>query len=339
MLPIVAALSRRATASPSSDALLADWIARSTAAGVTFKTDFSGANDFVLATTNGGHVFGGNDDPTIWARVVKDTTDGLTNGCCLRIDTPAAVGTNSADWMFPFDSSWTSNSQRWPLDTDLWMQFRFKIPSSRLVLSNCGGNQRGWKWMNIACYSKTNTDSQSYSNVTAEIVLQDTDQLGLPQAYHQDGNSFPPFSANQGGSPTKQSGIDRGAGFSGGNRYCYTPGTPACFFWPTDEWITFQLRIKIHQYGGDPVTAIGTTGNEFDLWVARRGDSSWLQLELERGFVLGDLGSTALAAGFTGLNGGHLLTYESQRINSTVDTYHKYDQLIVSTNQPAIPVG
>lgn len=325
-----AASSRARRVAPSGLTLAQDWINRSTAAGVTFACDFSGPNDFTLASTNGGtgRVFAPGMDSTALSYVVKDTTDGLTNGCCLRIDTPASVGANGASWMFPFNSTWSANSQSFG-SSEFYIQFRFKIPSSRLTLTNCGGNQRGWKWMNIAQYSPTDTQSQSFSNTAAEVVLQDTDQRGLPQAYHQDGSSFPPFQGNAGGQITLQTAIDRGAGFSGGDRYCHYPdGTPACEFWPTDEWVTFMVRLRIQTYSG-------STGNEFDLFYARRGATQWTQLFNDRAFTLGSPNSSG--GGFTGLNGGHFLTYETNRINSTEDTHHKYDQVIVSTQEIAIP--
>lgn len=316
--------------SPSaSPSLLADWNARKNAAGVTFATDFSGAGDFVLASTNGGHIFAPGMNPTLLANVTKDTTEGLTNGCCLRITTPAAMGTNGASYMYPLNAAWTSNSQSFGLNTEWFISFRFKIPASRLVLTNCGGNQRGWKWMNLAQYSPTNTSAQSFSNTTAEIVMQDTNALGIPQMYHQDGASFPPFQGFAGGQITLQPAIDKGSGFSGGNRYCQYPGgTPACMYFPTDEWVTFKIRYKIGTYNG-------STGNEMDMWMARWQDSSWTQLFAERNFTLGDPNSSG--GGFTGLNGGHLLNYETNRINSTVDTYVLYDQLIVSTQDIALP--
>lgn len=329
VLPAAIATPRR-TRAVAGNALLADWIARSTAPGVTFASDFSGPNDFVLASTNGGHVFAPGMNEAVLSRVVKDTTDGLTNGCCLRIDTPAAAGANGASWMFPFNSAWTQNSDSFGA-SEFWIQFRFKIPASRLTLSNCGGNQRGWKWMNIAQYSPTSTSSQSFSNTAAEVVLQDTNQLGLPQAYHQDGSSFPPFQGSAGGQITLQTAVDRGASFSGGDRYCHYPsGTAGCYFFPTDEWVAFMVRLKVPSYAG-------SAGNEFDLLFARRGATSWTQLFNDRDFTLGSPNSSG--GGFTGLNGGHFLTYETNRVNSTDDTWHRYDQVIVSTQEIALPIA
>jgi hypothetical protein len=323
-------ISLVAASSGSAAALLADWNRRRNWSGITFQSDFSGPSDFVLASTNGGHVFGGNMDPNILARVVKDVTDGLTNGCCLRIDTPANVGANSAAWMFPLNSTWTLNSQGFPLGTDIYIQFRFKIPASRLTLSNTGGNQLGWKWANFAQYSPEDTDSQSFSNTNCEIVLQDSDQLGIPQAYHQTGVNFQPFDTATGGNTSKQSGIDKGADFSSGNRYCWAVGgvpTAACIPFPTDEWMTFMLRIR-------DVTFNGSAGNEFDLWFARFNDVVWTHLLKERNYTLGDPNSSG--GGFTRRNGGHFLTYETNRISGAA-TNQKYDQPLVGTTYIPLP--
>lgn len=313
-------------------ALLADWQARGTEGtnGVTFACDFSGASDFVTAATNGGHVFAGGMSPAILARVVKDTSDGLTNGCCLRIDTPADAGANTAAWMFPFARNYTSNASN--IGNEFYIQFRFKIPASRLSLSNCGGLQRGWKWMNIAQYSITDTDSQSFSNTQAEHVLQDTNQRGFPQAYHNPG--FEPFQGFAGGQITLQTAIDRGLPNTGGDRYCHYPdGTAACEDFVTDEWVTFMVRIKVATYSG-------STGNEFDLWYARRYATSWTQLFNDRNYAIGSPNSSG--GGFTHINGGHFLTYETNRVataTGNVATHHKYDQVIVSTQPIALPAA
>lgn len=311
--------------------LAADWAARSTAPGVTFFTDFSGANDFVTASTNGGHVYAGGMNPAILARVVKDTTDGLTNGCCLRIDTPADAGANSAAWMFPFSRSYTDNASN--IGNDIYIQFRFKIPASRLHLSNCGGNQLGWKLINVAQYSVVDTDSQSFSNTTAEHVLQDTNQRGFLQAYHRDsGGSFPPFEGFAGGQITLQTAIDRGSGVSGGDRYCHYPnGTAACEYWPTDEWVTIQMHIHTETFNG-------SSGNLFEVWYARRGATQWLKLFDDANYSLGSPNSNG--GGFTHINGGHLLTFETNRVATStgnVATFHKYDQLIVGTQMIPLP--
>ena len=333
LFPSIAAPSviTRSRVTAGSTSALSDWIARSTAPDVEFASDFSGANDFVLASTNGGHVYAAGMDPTILGYVVKDLTDGITNGCCLRIDTPAAVGANSAAWEFPLSSSFTQNSDHFGVGVPFWIQFRFKIPSSRLVLSNCGGEQRGWKFMNIAQYSPTDTDSQSFSNTHAEHVLQDTNQDGFPQAYNvrDGGNSFVAFTGFEGGQITLQTAIDRGAGFSGGERYCHYPGgTAACEYFVTDEWMTFMVRIK-------PTTYTGTTGNEFTVKYARWGATEWTTLFHDTEYEIGSPNSQG--GGFAGINGAHLLTYETNRINSTVDTHQKYDQIIVSLSEIALP--
>jgi hypothetical protein len=306
-----------------------DWIARSTASGVTAAYDFNGVNDFLRADVDNGHVYANSMNPTVLGYIVKDTTDGLASGCCLRIDTPASVGANSATWQCSMNSAWTNKTQGFG-STAFWVQFRFKIPASRLVLTNCGGNQRGWKWLNVAHYSQIDPASQSASNRNDEHVLQDTNQHGFPQAYHRDvDGNFPPFNESYGGSNLKlQNSIDNGSGLSDNNRYClWNSGSPSagCWDWVTDEWLTCMIRIKIGTYNG-------SAGNEFDHWIARRGATAWTHLHSFRNYSVGSPDE------FTGgLNGLHLSTYETNRINSTVATHHKYAELIVSTAEIALP--
>lgn len=89
-----------------------------------------------------------------------------------------------------------------------------------------------------------------------------------------------------------------------------------------------MVRVKPASYTGGP-------GNEFDMWIARAGVYTWTHLIHEVDYEIGDPNDSG--GGFTGINGGHLSTYESQRINSTVDTYTKFDQVLVSLNEPSIP--
>lgn len=312
-----------------------DWIARSTAPGVTQACDFSGPNDFLLSTTNGGHIGSSDMSPSSLARIVKDTSDGCSNGCCLRIDSPKEVGANSAEWMTSLNSSWTANNQSFGLNTEFFIQFRFKIPSSRLFKSDVGDSgTRGWKFANIAQYSPTNTGSQSFSNTLAEHVLQDSYQRGFPQAYHRDTfGSFPGFEGFAGGQITLQH-QDRGAGFTvPGDRYCHYPnGTNGCEYFQTDEWMTFKLRLKIASYAGG-------AGNEFDFWMLRKDATVPVQIFSARDYNLGSPDSNG--GGFTGINGIHFLTYETYRVpNSPLnifDTWQKWDQLIVSTQDIAWP--
>lgn len=325
-----------------------DWNNRKNAAGVTFACDFSGVNDFTLASTNGGtgRVWAPSMNSTQLAQVVKDTTDGLTNGCCLRIDKPAAEAdytTGAPEWMFPLDSTFTANSDSFGIGVPFYVEFRFKIPASRLTPStiNMGGIQ-AFKWATICQYSASNTAGQSFANVGSQHVLEDTNRLGIPHAYHRDfGGNYPPFlgggteSSPAGIYYTPQNAVDRGAGVSAhADRYCevpspFTTASPGCEFWPIDEWMTFLLRILPANYSGGP-------GNEFDLYMARAGVQQWTHLIHEVDYSLGDPNENG--GGFVSLNGGHLLTYESQRLSSTVDTWHKYDQVLVSLNQPAIPL-
>jgi hypothetical protein len=320
-------------AAPGDDAE-ADWIARSTAAGVTFATDFRDASDF--STTNRKWAPGMNS--TVLARVVQDTTDGITGGACLRIDTIADAASDGAAWYAPLNSAWTAKTQGFG-STPFWIQFRFKVPSSRLELSETGENQKGWKFANIAHYAPEDPPNQSASNRNDEHVLQDTNQRGFPQAYRRDWvGSFESFIEQFGESSEflLQNAVDRGSPGTNCERYCLTNcwtispweegAYPGCFKWTANEWVTCMVRIKVATYG----TEVGT-GNEFDFWYARYNATEWTHLMSFTDHSVGDPDE------FTGgLNGIWLSTFETNRVGG-IATHQKWDQLIVSTQEIALP--
>ena len=158
-----------------------DWINRSTAAGVTYSQDFR--TDAIV--TNGKYRNGvtqGNISQI--TNVYRDASDGIsgTGGYCLRIDHPANVGDDPGAWMCTMNPSWTTKTQGMGT-TRFYIQYRLKIPTSRITLTANGG---GWKNMNLATYDPQNYYNGSLSNVLFEHVLQDVEYRGVPHAYRRD---------------------------------------------------------------------------------------------------------------------------------------------------------
>jgi hypothetical protein len=310
----------------------ADWLARATAPGVTFAYDmgdtawWSGAwRPFSF----NAHKFADSLNPTYLAQIVPDTTDG-PNGRCMRIDYPAAQGNTSAALVLPLNGAWTSYTQGMG-NNAFYIQFRFKIPPSRLELINASGI-RAWKWLNVAGYDPQNITGHSPSNMLCEHVLEDTYQRGFPAAYHRDtAGTFPPFDERYGSYDFKfQNMIDNGSGLPDAQRYCLystaSQGYPGCLKWTTNEWVTFKLRIRVGTYAG-------SAGNEFDLWYARKDATQWSHLISSRNHDVGPPD-----AGFAGgLNGAHLHGYSTGRISAPSDTWMRWAQFIVSMNDIPLP--
>lgn len=300
--------------------------------GVTYHQDFSTPS----AVTP---FFFDNGQGEVAAGLISvDTTDGAETPNCLKIVTPASWGdgTNvfpqSAAFRHPLNSAWTLNSQSFGT-TPFWIRWRMKVNSGRLVPSTPG---LGWKFINLAQFSISDGGASGQSNTTTEIVGQDTLARGFPQAYHQDGTSFPPFEEDIGGGDFKlENGVDNGAGsIDNAHRYCLYSSSgaafPGCFHWPVDEWIQMKMRVLFGTYGG-------STGNQFDMWGARNGATAWTHLigfgdNVALPFTLG-----IPQSGYSGSNGIHWHIYETGRVSSTQDAIVKYDGIIVSTND--VPLG
>jgi len=316
------------TARASGGNAQADWNARATALGVTFAYDcgaqawWSGAwhpFDF------NAHKFGNGLQTALLARVVQDTSDGVT-GQCLRIDTPAAASDTSPALVLPLNGAWTSYTQGFGA-TPFWITCRFKIPQSRLTKSSPGS---GWKFLNVAGYDPQNITGHSPSNLLYEHVLVDLQQYGFLQAYTRtNSGDYPQFMEPYQSYDYKfQNKVDNGAGLPDAQRYCLysaRPSSPGCVHWTADEWLSVKMRVKIQTYGG-------STGNEFDAWYARRDATAWQWLISARNYLTGS------DSDFTGgFNGMHPSAYETGRVSSTVDTYQKWCQFIVSTADIALP--
>ena len=269
-----------------------DWINRSTAPGVLFATDFRADADVLP------HRFAAGMDPTLLARVTRFTGDGITGGSCLRIDTPAGVGVDTSPaWIGSLNPKWTSNAQGMGRNP-FWIQFRLKIPASRLVK---GANPDGWKFVQVSNYNPQ-SPSSSRSNTLFEVVGLDDFMKGYPQAYCRDAaGGFPQFPV--------------------------TKALP----WLVDQWRTIQLRIAINKYGGvDPA-------NAFDMWVADPGWTQWGLVSSARGFSIGPLTDSDGAPLPGGYNGIWLHAFETSGHDGAPATYQLWDQLIVSLNPVAIP--
>lgn len=304
---------------PSADAE-ADWVARSTAAGVTYAQDFRdpSVTDFFFENNPGELAF-----------ITRDTTDGVTGGACLRITTPTSYsGPNGSSFRHPLNSAWTLNNQSFGTDP-FWFSWRMKFNFGRFIPSTPG---EGWKFFNLAQFSVEDGGITGYSNTTAEIVGADLSHRGFPQAYHQNGTAFAVFDELFGGDDYKfQNAVDNGASLPNATRFCLYSGVGTgyrgCWHWPAEEWITLKCRVKI-------ATLNGSAGNEFDMWAAPLDAASWLHLLTASNFTLG-----SCQDGYSSSNGIHWTQYETNRTSSTQDVITKFDQIIVSTQDIALPAA
>jgi hypothetical protein len=313
---------RPAGADPSgSGGSSASWAQRSSQSFVTYKQDFSAPS----AVTP--YLFVNAGEEAALSFISVDTADGAETSNCLKIITPGNyAGTNSAVFRHPLNSAWSSNTQHFN-GQDVWVTCWMKINSAWLIPTTPG---LGRKLLNVAQFSLQDGGASGQSNVSAEIVLQDTYQRGFPQAYHQDGTQYPPFEESYGGSDFKlQNGVDNGSGLSDPQRFCLystSPTYPGCFKWPINEWFQCKIRYNAATYNG-------SAGNKFDIWFKRNGQAEVHTHAWQAGsYTLGTPQS-----GYGGLNGLHWHIYETGRTGGPGagnDVVYKIDGILVGTQDP-----
>lgn len=295
----------------SSDA---DWTARSTAAGVIKALRFTASS----TVTNNAHANGTEGNVT-W-----DTTDGIIGDGCLKIYVDSSSATDPGSWRVSLNDAWVTDNQGFGA-TPFFVQYRVKLGPNRLTATAGPGN--GFKMMNLAEYKPTSPNS-SQSNTSNEVVLQNSNYRGIMEAYRQDGSGFPDFSVSDGNGLHLQPAVDNGSG-APNDRYCLwtDPGASAgCWELPVGEWFTVYIRLELPSLGG-------TAGNKFDMYAARDGETSYTHLFNNTEFLIGTGGIYTP----NGLNGIWFLPYDTNRTSASYHTWHKYDQLIVSSQAIACP--
>lgn len=309
------ALTRRAAAAESGAA--ADWTARSTAPGVVQSIRYPSAANVTRYT----------HPDSMASHVVFDPSDGIIGDGCLKINVLAADGANSGNWRAPLNAAWTADGLGFA-SAPFYIQYRVKLGPKRLTRSNNGG---GFKICNIAGYLPTRPSS-SQSHTGHEIVVGNVYWRGSLSAYREHPVSgAESFEIQKDGEIYLQPAVDNGAHVRGSSaRYClYGTGGAAssgCWFYHEQEWFTLYYAIKIVDYGGRG------TGNAIDIYTARQGESTYTHLYNNRDFVIGRDPDYP-----NGVNGIWFLPYDTARTSATYDTWHKYDQLIVSTQPIACP--
>ncbi len=312
--PASAAASASGSGTVGEASLLQDWINRSTGAGVTTAIRFASDDD----VTDYQHGYGTiNESPN----VARNPTGGRLGDGCLQM----SVGTSSGpsqyvSWRHPIDPTWTLVSQGIG-SSERYIQFQFKPNQYWLQESTDGG---GPKICNIAGWNPENPAS-SLSFTDHEVVLVDTLFRQFLQAYTRaPGGAVNPLYIPFGGSNYRlQSALDRGAELPDDDRYCLYNGgsnSPGCYYFEADYWYTILVRLKLTTYGG-------SSGNEFDMWIAREDEPDYTKLFENRDFAI-DSDSTYTG----GPNGIWFLPYDTGRTGHPGGTVvAEYDQLICGT--------
>lgn len=325
---------RRAPKRNINAALMADWVARSTGAGVCQVFDFT--TD--AQVTNYRHLEGNE------ANVVHNPTGGPRGTGCLQINVQPTDGASSGAWRCPLDASWTLDTQGIGTD-DFYIQYWFMLGPNRFNVDTIvGGDDNGFKIQNLAEYRQSSPNS-SESHPLGEMVLQFHGQTSKRLIAYRDTASASAFPERQSaqmftldnspdnGDIRHQNAVDNGSGIADKfARYClYQSGSPysglsvGCVEFQEGVRYTIYEHIKV-------VTPNGKTGNIFEVSYAGPGDSSYRPL-----YSLTDQLQGADPALPNHLNGNWFLPYKTNRISGS-GTWHQYGDLIVSRAPIACPI-
>ena len=324
-----------------------DFATRCAQTGVLKCVNFDTDADFSHGTggTNGawGSRFGqlppsGTSDYSLAGR---DSTQSADGGSSLRFTIPANSGSDSS-------GSWFTNftddlSYQVGEGQEIFIQWRQRFSPELLgtVYTNASGTPaNGWKLADVSAGDLPTCMPSSGSATVCptscwdfETVLQDTNQKNLPQMYTNCSGPYPydplsGFTSNV----TVQNAVA-----------CLYPTfpTPPCVKFVANEWMTFQIHIKVGNWD--------QWNSTMQLWVARDGQPSQLVIDCSPTAVNPcSNGINALAANGWYLHNSDptykfgkvwLLPYHTNKSATQTNSiaYVWYDDLIISKSKITDP--
>lgn len=203
---------------------------------------------------------------------------------------------------------------------EFYVQWRQRFSPEMLTTSYKGGN--GWKQAIIGEGSRPG--HRAYSCTDIEVVVENTYQVNAPRMYHSCGRKDGQYEPFQVYGQQQQAWLIQNV--VGCPHNIVT--SPPCFMYKANEWMTFQVRIKVGTwYKNDKKYRHDST---IQLWVADEGKRSKLVIDLspERGTGY-DLFNDDPAAKYGKV---WLLPYNTDKDASQdhPTAYTWYDELIVS---------
>jgi chitodextrinase len=321
------------TLSSGSQPLAADFAARCSASGVLKCVGFDNPADIAGRWGNVSGIFTGSVAP------VLDTAVKTSGASALKFTIPSNSGAGASGSYF---TNFTDNlSALFGEGEEFYIQWRQRFSAEFLSTNYTGGG--GWKQVIIGegdragvCNPSNPTTATCPASCTQlEIVAQNTGQRGIPQMYHscggKDGRYEPlEYWDNNLGNIVHQNAVGclYGSGYP----------EPPCVRYKPNQWMTFQIRVKIgtwykndRNYHGD---------STIQLWVADEGQPSKLVLDFRpengHGYDIANTDTTAPLAEYGKV---WLLPYHTGKSDaqSHPTGYVWYDELIISRNKIAEP--
>jgi hypothetical protein len=318
---------------PSPPASSATFAERCAGPGVIKCVGFDLPSDFDTGSGGQAGAYGRNSGimppwgTSDYSRAVRDTAVKASGESSLKFTVPSNSGADSSGSYFTNFSR--DLSVQFGENSEFYVQWRQRF-SPEFMQNMSGG---GWKQIILGTGDQPGT---WYSSCSAlELVVQNNYYRGFPQMYNScEGSAshgpYDPFNVAYGAYDFKlQNGRPAPYCLYSQKDSSYFPPIGNCLGYASNEWMTFQIRVKT----GPRV------GNEFvnsyvTLWVAREGRPSELVINW------GPYNLTAGAASENQRYGKVWLTPYNTGKSSSVShatAYTWYDELIISRNKIADP--
>jgi hypothetical protein len=264
-----------------------------------------------------------------YTRATLDTANKASGGGSLKFTIPANSGSDTSGSYFTNFSQ--DLSTQFGENSEFYVQWRQRFSPEFINTKYAGGD--GWKQIIIGTGDKP---GQWYSSCTTlETVLVNTYHRGLPHMYNSCTGSashgpYNPFEEPFNGSDFKlQNARTSPYCLYSQGRTSYFAPTGNCFGYAPNEWMTFQVQIKIGPRVGDEFVNSTVT-----LWMAREGKASepviaWGPYNLSAGSASDNQKFGKL----------WLLPYNTNKSASATNptAYTWYDELVISRTKIADP--
>ena len=297
---------------------------------------FDDAADFNIGSGGTGGAYGQNAGilppwgTSDYTRATRDTGLKASGNSSLRFTIPTNTGSDTSGTYFTNFSK--DLSVQFDGGQEFYVQWRQRFSPEFINTQYLGAN--GFKQVIVGTGDQPGTIFSSCSSL--ELPVQNSSQRGFPQMYNSCSgaashgpydNFYEPFSSYD---FKLQNGRTAPYCLYSQSSTGYFAPSGNCFGYVANEWMTFQMKVKLGPRVGDAFQ-----GSYVTLWGAREGKASE---------VLIQWGPYNLTAGTVGVNERFgkvwLMPYNTGKSSSQAHptAYTWYDELIVSRNKIADPL-
>jgi hypothetical protein len=304
-------------------------------AGVVRCIGFDSPSDFNIGAGGAQGAYGMNfglfppaSAPGDYTRATRDTTVSASGGSSLKMTIPA---NSSADSSGSFFANFSSDlSVQFGENSEFYVQWRQRFSPEYISTQYAGGE--GWKQVIIGTGDAPGQPFAT-SCTSLELVLFNAYHREFPRLYQSctGSTSHGPYALfeepfgtydfkEQNARPAPYCLYSQGQT----NPWTYFAPTGNCFGYSANEWMTFQIRVKIGPRVNDEFTNSYVT-----LWMAREGQASQAVI---------NWGPYNLSAGAASENQKYgkiwLIPYNTGKDPTVTNpvAYTWYDELIISRN-------